>query len=101
MSAGALGSFLLSAGFATMAPLVPHSGWVSHHTFRLSAHSQNRNPQPDSHHTSSVLINVAGTGKAAQSSTRFAQEGRKLVMSVPLSNRGSHNAQFAIYRRQC
>ena len=72
MSADALGSFLLSAGFATMAPLVPHSGRVSHHT-------------------SSVLINVAGTGKAAQSSTRFAHD-----MSVPLSNRGSHNAQFAM-----
>ena len=77
MSAGALGSFLLSAGFAIMVPLVLHSSRVSQHT-------------------SSVLINVAGTGKAAQSSTRFAQEDRKLVMSVPLSNRGSHNAQFAI-----
>ena len=83
MSAGALGSFLLSAGFATMAPLVPHSGQVSQHT-------------SDSHHTSSVLINVAGTGKAAQSSTRFAHD-----MSVPLSNRGSHNAQFAMYTWKC
>ena len=96
MSAGALGSFLLSAGFATMAPLVPQSGRVSHQTFRLPAHSQTPNKQPDSHHTSSVLINVAGTGKAAQSSTHFAHD-----MSIPLSNRGSHNAQFAIYRWQC
>jgi hypothetical protein len=90
MSAGALGSFLLSAGFATMAPLVPHSGRVSHQTFRLPAHSQTPNKQPDPHHTSSVLINIAGTGKAAQTSTRFAQD-----ICVPLSNRGSQNAQFA------
>ena len=80
MSAGALGPFLLSAGFATTGHILARS---------LSTHS-------DSHHTSSVLINVAGTGKAAQSSTRFAHD-----MSVPLSNRGSHNAQFAMYTWKC
>jgi hypothetical protein len=82
MSAGALGSFLLSARFAT-------KGHILARSLTLTRHS-------DSHNKSSVLINVAGTGKAAQSSTRFAHD-----MSVPLSNRGSHNAQFAMYTWKC